>query len=154
MVDQDRNVRFVDSGGDLGVSPDTWQTPRMLYMQNGSDPVTWWSLDPLFSQPDWLDGDRPPDVSPQMRWYPVVTFCQVTLDLVAQSDPPARRQSGRPPPEGRSGRSTGRGFGCPAARFARPAAAPLPARPCSHQPDRPTTATQRATPHPDRPQRP
>lgn len=88
IVDQDRNVRFVDGGGDLGVSPDTWQTPRMLYMQNGSDPVTWWSLDLLFSQPDWLDGDRPPDVSPQMRWYPVVTFCQVTLDLVEQWEVP------------------------------------------------------------------
>ncbi|MCW2631710.1 MAG: hypothetical protein JWR88_672, partial [Pseudonocardia sp.] len=88
IVDQDRHVRFGDSGGVPGQSSESWPSPRVLYMQNGSDPVAWWSVDLLFSQPDWLDGSRPPDVSPQMRWYPVVTFCQVTLDLVAQWEVP------------------------------------------------------------------
>ncbi len=88
VVDAGQTVQFADSSGDVGVSAESWPTPRVLYMQNGSDPVTWWSVDLLFARPDWLDGSRPPDVSPQMRWYPVVTFCQVTLDLVAQWDVP------------------------------------------------------------------
>lgn len=88
IIDQDPHVRFADSGGDPGQSPQSWPSPRVLYMQNGSDPVAWWSVDLLSSQPDWLDGNRPPDVSPHMRWYPVITFCQVTLDLVMQWEVP------------------------------------------------------------------
>lgn len=31
---------------------------------------------------------RGPDVSPQLRWYPVVTFLQLTLDLLTATDAP------------------------------------------------------------------
>ncbi|WP_369229795.1 alpha/beta-hydrolase family protein [Streptomyces sp. R21] len=33
------------------------------------------------SPPDWLDRPPAPDVSPAMRWYPLVTFWQVACDL-------------------------------------------------------------------------
>ncbi len=49
-------------------------------MQHASDPVVWWSFDLLASRPDWLAEPRGPDVSPDTRWFPVITFLQVTVD--------------------------------------------------------------------------
>jgi len=37
-------------------------------------------LEPIWGRPDWLLGERAPDVSPHMRWLPGVTFVQVTID--------------------------------------------------------------------------
>lgn len=40
-------------------------------------------------QPDWLTENPGSDRTPAMRWYPIITFWQVTADLVrAQSPPP------------------------------------------------------------------
>jgi len=62
--------------------PDTpWLSPRVLYIQHASDPVVWWSPDLLFSRPDWLSEPPGPDRLPQMRWFPFVTFWQVSADL-------------------------------------------------------------------------
>jgi uncharacterized membrane protein len=54
----------------------------VVYLQNSSDPMVWWTPRLLLERTAWLDGERGPDVPPQMRWYPVVTFWQVTIDLV------------------------------------------------------------------------
>ena len=35
----------------------------------------------LYQRPDWLIGQRGPDVSPYLKWYPIVTFLQVAFDL-------------------------------------------------------------------------
>ena len=55
---------------------------KVVYMQNSSDPVVWWSPSLLWHRPQWLRGRRGPDVSPDMHWYPVVTFWQTTVDAV------------------------------------------------------------------------
>ncbi|MGW2276539.1 alpha/beta hydrolase [Streptomyces sp. NPDC001770] len=84
-----RTVRYARREADFGRPADAaWDAPRIVYLQNGSDPVTWWSPDLLTSRPQWLVGPKAPDVSPGMRWYPLVTFWQVTCDLaVADSVP-------------------------------------------------------------------
>jgi uncharacterized membrane protein len=56
--------------------------PRVVYMQNSSDPVVWWSPSLLWHRPDWLRGQRGPDVTRDMHWYPGITFWQTTVDLV------------------------------------------------------------------------
>jgi uncharacterized membrane protein len=56
--------------------------PKVVYMQNSSDPVVWWSPSLLWHRPGWLRGERGPDVTPDMHWYPVVTFWQTTVDLI------------------------------------------------------------------------
>ncbi|MCJ7858110.1 alpha/beta hydrolase [Corynebacterium kalidii] len=58
-----------------------WGGSRVLYVQHPSDPVVWWSPSLLFREPDWLKEAPGFDRSPTMRWMPVVTFWQVTLDL-------------------------------------------------------------------------
>jgi uncharacterized membrane protein len=55
---------------------------KVVYMQNSSDPVVWWSPSLLWKKPQWLSGSRGPDVTPAMHWYPVVTFWQTTVDAV------------------------------------------------------------------------
>ncbi|MFE2119753.1 alpha/beta hydrolase [Rhodococcus aetherivorans] len=74
-------VRFADNRASIG-EPDTqWLFPRILYLQHASDPVVWWSPDLIFSRPDWLSEPPGPDRLPQMRWFPFVTFWQVSADL-------------------------------------------------------------------------
>ncbi|MEU5840830.1 alpha/beta hydrolase [Rhodococcus sp. NPDC047139] len=74
-------VRFADSRETI-LEPDTpWLDPRVLYIQHASDPVVWWSPDLMFSRPDWLEEPPGSDRLPHMRWFPFVTFWQVSADL-------------------------------------------------------------------------
>jgi uncharacterized membrane protein len=77
-----RTVRFADEAPDLDRPSGPWDDPRVAYLQNASDPIVWWSPQLIFHHPDWLRGERGPDVSPGMVWLPFVTFWQVTADLV------------------------------------------------------------------------
>jgi uncharacterized membrane protein len=82
-------VRFITSPSQLSPVPADWTEPRVVYLQNTSDPIVWWSWALAFHQPDWLRGTHPPDVSSAMHWYPLVTFWQVAADLaLAASVPP------------------------------------------------------------------
>ena len=75
-------VRFAQTPSDLGYPSGPWDQPRTLYLQNGSDPIVWWSPGLAVHRPDWLDRPRAADVSTAMRWYPLITFWQVACDLV------------------------------------------------------------------------
>lgn len=88
VSDQGLNVRFVHRPADLDSPASKWDEPRVVYLQNGSDPVTWWQPDLLWSKPAWLDSPRAPDVSPAFSWYPFVTFWQVTCDLAGSTGVP------------------------------------------------------------------
>jgi uncharacterized membrane protein len=82
-------VRFGSTPAELAANTASWQAPRVLYLQNASDPILWWSWQLAFHQPDWLRAPRAPDVSSVMRWYPLVTFWQVCADLaLATAVPP------------------------------------------------------------------
>ena len=43
--------------------------------------MTFFAPELLYQRPEWLVGERGPDVSPYMTWYPVITFLQVGFDL-------------------------------------------------------------------------
>ncbi|QMU68639.1 alpha/beta-hydrolase family protein [Streptacidiphilus sp. P02-A3a] len=75
-------VRFAQFPADLDLPAGPWDPPRTLYLQNGSDPIVWWSPGLAVHRPDWLDRPRAADVSSAMRWYPLITFWQVACDLV------------------------------------------------------------------------
>jgi uncharacterized membrane protein len=82
--DRDPGVRFASSPQDLAGGP-----AELIYLQNPSDPVGWWSPGLIVRPPDWLRERRGSDVLPAMRWYPLVTFLQVTADLaLAYTSPP------------------------------------------------------------------
>lgn len=85
---QGRTVRFGQVPADFDTPPGPWAAPRVLYLQNGSDPVTWWVPDLAVHRPAWLDRPRAADVSDDMEWYPFVTFWQVTCDLLGADSVP------------------------------------------------------------------
>ncbi|MGZ4642231.1 MAG: alpha/beta hydrolase [Blastococcus sp.] len=81
-------ARFGDRTSDLLTPDRPWLRPRVAYLMHPTDPVMWWSPHLLFDRPDWLAEPRGRGVPPSMRWYPVVTFWQVTVDLANAAYPP------------------------------------------------------------------
>ncbi len=82
--DNGRTVRFSEaniSADITGVAGPPWVGTRVLFLQHPSDPVVWWTPDLLFGKPEWLIEPRGQDRTALMRWYPVVTFWQVSADL-------------------------------------------------------------------------
>jgi uncharacterized membrane protein len=82
--DNGRTVRFSQAtlpSEIARIAAPPWVGPRVLFLQHASDPVVWWSPDLLFARPDWLTEPPGPDRTASMRWYPVVTFWQVSADL-------------------------------------------------------------------------
>lgn len=74
-------VRFADYPEDLQKPTADWGDKRVVYFQHASDPVVWWSPELILNKPDWLREPRGNDVIEQTRWYPFVSFWQVTIDL-------------------------------------------------------------------------
>jgi uncharacterized membrane protein len=74
------DVRFGAIADDLNQPNVPWAHPRIVYLQHASDPVVWWTPTILFSEPDWLAEEPGTDRTANMRWFPVVTLLQVTVD--------------------------------------------------------------------------
>jgi uncharacterized membrane protein len=62
---------------------------RFVYIQHASDPMSFFAPELFYRQPDWLVGERGPDVSPYLRWYPIVTFLQTGFDIPMATSVPA-----------------------------------------------------------------
>jgi uncharacterized membrane protein len=82
--DNGRTVRFSEANtpADVsGLAGPPWVGTRVLFLQHPSDPVVWWTPDLVSGRPEWLTEPRGQDRTALMRWYPVVTFWQVSADL-------------------------------------------------------------------------
>lgn len=74
-------VRFTAKKNAINQPGKRWGPMRFVYIQHASDPMIFFSPDLLFHKPDWLVGERGPDVSPYLGWWPIVTFLQTAFDL-------------------------------------------------------------------------
>ena len=83
------NVRFAVAPSDLAQPATEWKQPRIVYLQNATDPITYWKFDLLWKHPEWLDDPRGPDVSKHMVWVPVLTFWQTAGDMMFSTGVPA-----------------------------------------------------------------
>jgi uncharacterized membrane protein len=82
VFEEGRTVRFAARPEHLDPDP-AWEHPRVVYLQFPSDPVVWWSPRMILRQPEWLREARDDtDLRRPIRWYPVVTFVQVSIDLL------------------------------------------------------------------------
>ncbi|MGK5533366.1 alpha/beta hydrolase [Streptomyces sp. URMC 129] len=83
VYDEGRHVRFAQFPEEDLVRPagEVWEEPRIVYLQNASDPVVWWSPNLLFQRPEWLNEPLGPDVTSAIDWFPFVTFWQTTVDM-------------------------------------------------------------------------
>jgi uncharacterized membrane protein len=83
------SVRYASTKEDILKEQDKWNdSTRILFMQNATDPVVWFSFDLIFEKPDWLNEKRADTVSVATRWYPVVTFLQIGLDQAIAASAP------------------------------------------------------------------
>ena len=85
-------ARFINQHGEAA-GPDSapnaaWGPMRVVYLQYASDPVTFFDYRSLYRGPEWMLPPRGPDVSPQLRWYPVVTLLQLMLDMFMATGAP------------------------------------------------------------------
>ncbi len=85
-------VRFMNQHGEFADPASrlsaAWGPIRIVYLQYASDPVTFFDYRSLYREPQWMAPPRGPDVSPDLRWYPLVTLLQLTLDMLTATNAP------------------------------------------------------------------
>ncbi|GLS30401.1 Uncharacterized membrane protein [Mesorhizobium albiziae] len=74
-------VRFTHQENALDIPGARWGPMRIVYLQYASDPVTFFEPESFYRKPAWMNEPRGPDVSGELRWYPVVTMLQLALDM-------------------------------------------------------------------------
>jgi uncharacterized membrane protein len=84
----DTSIRFANQNGGLDIPGVPWGPIRIAFLQHASDPIVFFAYSTLHRTPDWLKGERGPDVSPILNWYPVVTFLQLGMDMALALSPP------------------------------------------------------------------
>lgn len=80
-------IRFANQNGGLEVGKADWGAFRIAYLQYASDPITFFEPESLYREPDWMKSPRGPDVSPDLRWFPIVTMLQLAADMATGSSP-------------------------------------------------------------------
>lgn len=74
-------IRVTNQEHTLDQAAAPWGPIRMVFLHYGSDPIVNFDTAMIWRRPGWLGDQRPPDVAPEMRWFPVVTALQVLLDM-------------------------------------------------------------------------
>jgi uncharacterized membrane protein len=74
-------VRFTNQRNALDIPGAAWGPMRIVYLQYASDPITFFTIDSFWRKPAWMEAPLGPDVSPELRWYPAVSFLQLLLDM-------------------------------------------------------------------------
>ncbi len=80
-------VRFASHTRDAG-GPDGWGDMRIAYLQYASDPIVFYEPASVFRAPEWMNEEAGPDVSPDMRFMPVVTQFQLAVDMALANTAP------------------------------------------------------------------
>lgn len=81
VLGQSSSIRFGNRGRELGQPGRPWGPMRIAFLQYPSDPIVFFDYASLFSQPDWMVGQRGEGVSYDFHWYPIVTFLQLGMDM-------------------------------------------------------------------------
>jgi len=84
----DSVIRFTNQTNHLDMPGADWGPLRIVYLQYASDPVTFFDPWSFYRQPAWLEGERGPDVSPSLRWYPALTMLQLLFDMMIATSSP------------------------------------------------------------------
>ncbi|MGY8705976.1 alpha/beta-hydrolase family protein [Bradyrhizobium sp. 18BD] len=83
-----RFVRFMNQNGPTVPADAPWGPMRVVYLQYASDAITFFDYRDAYQAPAWMSAPRGPDVSPELRWYPVVTMLQLALDMAVANGTP------------------------------------------------------------------
>jgi uncharacterized membrane protein len=83
-----RFARFMNQTGSTVPADAPWGPMRVVYLQYASDAITFFDYRDAYRRPAWMNAPRGPDVSPELRWYPVVTMLQLALDMAVATSTP------------------------------------------------------------------
>ncbi len=83
----DSVVRFANQNGGLESGERDWGDFRIGFLQYASDPITFFSPDSFYREPDWMREPRGPDVSTDLRWFPIITMLQLAADMGTGTSP-------------------------------------------------------------------
>jgi len=81
-------VRFMNQHSGPLEGYGAWNDFRIVFLQYASDPITFFDPSIAWSEPAWMKHPRGPDVSPDLRWFPVVTMLQLAADMMVGTAPP------------------------------------------------------------------
>lgn len=81
-------ARFTNQNNILKLPNSHWGPMRIVYLQYASDPIVFFDPKDFYREPDWMKTPRGPDVSPQLKWYPVVSMLQLAIDLMLATTTP------------------------------------------------------------------
>ena len=81
-------VRFTAQKNHLEDGHAPWGPYRVLFLQYASDAVTFFDPHAVWSKPEWMNPPLGPDVSPDLVWIPVVSFLQLSFDIMVAVSPP------------------------------------------------------------------
>jgi uncharacterized membrane protein len=83
-----RFVRFMNQDGPTVPADAPWGRMRVVYLQYASDPIVFFDYRDAYRRPAWMNPPRGPDVSPELRWYPIVTMLQLAVDMAVATGTP------------------------------------------------------------------
>ncbi|WP_084302640.1 alpha/beta-hydrolase family protein [Bradyrhizobium sp. WSM2254] len=83
-----RVVRFMSQNGPTVPADAPWGPMRVVYLQYASDAITFFAYRDAYQAPAWMRAPRGPDVSPELRWYPIVTMLQLAVDMAVANGTP------------------------------------------------------------------
>ncbi|WP_113911872.1 alpha/beta hydrolase [Roseovarius dicentrarchi] len=83
-----RIVRFASHTDDAG-GPEGWGDVRLVYLQYSSDPIVFYEPASFFRAPEWMREPAAADVSPHMKFVPVVTQFQLAVDMALANTAPS-----------------------------------------------------------------
>lgn len=85
-------IRFTSQKNALDLtgtgSDEGWGPVRIVYLQYASDAITFFEPSSFYRRPAILKAPRGPDVAASVRWFPAVTFLQMTFDMLIANQAP------------------------------------------------------------------
>ena len=86
-VGQGRLIRFASHTRDAG-GPAGWGDMRLLFLQYSSDPIVFYEPSSFWRAPAWMREPPAADVSPDLRFTPLVTQFQLVADMILATSAP------------------------------------------------------------------
>jgi uncharacterized membrane protein len=86
--DESLLFHFTTQHNELNDANTRWGPIRIVFLQYPSDPIVFFETASLWRPPAWMKPPRGPDVAPEIRWIPVVTFVQQICDVMTATTTP------------------------------------------------------------------
>ena len=85
------NFRVIGHGDSAHQNAADWGRVRVVYIAYPSDAIVFFEEGMFLRAPQWMNAPRAGDVSPLLRWFPIITALQVGVDMMfAAAVPPGR----------------------------------------------------------------